>query len=131
MQIKLAIFVVDDTTHTPWGKCSVKASVLGVGEKMISNVWHVPTIKKNLLCLFILTRMNSLNYTKKGYNRATTIQKLETFILLSDVKKNRGNWNPQMIDVFENFYKKRTFLSRLYFDIWEEKKDIFTFLELD
>jgi hypothetical protein len=47
----ISIFLVDDTTQTPYGRGPVKVSLLGIGEKMISNVWCVPTFKKNLLSL--------------------------------------------------------------------------------
>ena len=45
------IFLVDDTKHTPYGKGVVKVSLPRIGEKMISNVWYVPSFKKNLLSL--------------------------------------------------------------------------------
>jgi len=46
-----SICLVDDTKHTPYGKGAVKVFLLGIGEKMISNVWYVPTFKKILLSL--------------------------------------------------------------------------------
>jgi len=46
-----SIFLADDTKHTPYGKGAVKVFLPGIGEKMISNVWYVPTFKKNLLSL--------------------------------------------------------------------------------
>jgi hypothetical protein len=49
--------LVDDTTHTPYGKGSVKVSLLGIGEKMISNVWYVPTFKNNLLSLVMIQQV--------------------------------------------------------------------------
>eukprot|EP00253_Pinus_taeda_P022127 PITA_22127 len=46
-----SIFLADDTKHTPNGKGVVKVFLPDIGEKMISNVWYVPSFKKNLLCL--------------------------------------------------------------------------------
>eukprot|EP00253_Pinus_taeda_P013735 PITA_13735 len=46
-----SIFLADDTKHTPYGKGVVKVFLLGIGEKKISNVWYVPSFKKNLLSL--------------------------------------------------------------------------------
>jgi hypothetical protein len=45
------IYLVDDTTHIPQGKGSVKVFIPVIGEKWISNVWYVPTFKKKLLSL--------------------------------------------------------------------------------
>jgi hypothetical protein len=45
------IYLVDDTTHIPQGKGSVKVFLPGIGEKWISNVWYVPNFKKYLLYL--------------------------------------------------------------------------------
>jgi hypothetical protein len=45
------IYLADDTTHIPQGKGSMKVFLPGIGEKRISNVWYVPTFKKNLLSL--------------------------------------------------------------------------------
>eukprot|EP00253_Pinus_taeda_P014344 PITA_14344 len=46
-----SIFLADDTKDTPYGKGAVKVFLPGIGEKTISNVWYVPTFKKNLLSL--------------------------------------------------------------------------------
>jgi hypothetical protein len=45
------IYLADGTTHIPQGKGSVKVFLPEIGEKWISNVWFVPTFKKNLLSL--------------------------------------------------------------------------------
>jgi hypothetical protein len=46
-----SVFLADNTKHTPNGKGVVKVYLPGIGERMISNVWYVPTFKKNLLSL--------------------------------------------------------------------------------
>jgi len=46
-----SIFILDDTKNTPYGKGVVKVFLPSIGEKMISNVWYVPTFKKNFLSL--------------------------------------------------------------------------------
>ena len=51
-----SIFLADDTKHTPYGKGAVKVFLLGIGEKMIANVWYVPTFKKNLLSLVMIRK---------------------------------------------------------------------------
>jgi hypothetical protein len=45
------VFLTDNTKHTPYGKGVVKVYLHDIGEIMISNVWYVPTFKKNLLSL--------------------------------------------------------------------------------
>eukprot|EP00253_Pinus_taeda_P004274 PITA_04274 len=49
-----SIFLADDTKHTPYGKGVVKVFLPGIGEKMISNVWYVPSFKKTLLSLVMI-----------------------------------------------------------------------------
>ena len=46
-----SIYLADKTKHTPSSKGVVKKILPGIGERMISNVWYVPTFKKNLLSL--------------------------------------------------------------------------------
>lgn len=46
-----SIFLTDDTRHTPCGKCVVKVFLPRIGENLISNVWYVLTLKKNVLSL--------------------------------------------------------------------------------
>jgi hypothetical protein len=58
-----SIFLVDDTTHTPCGKGTVKVSLSRIGEKMISNVWYVPTFKNNLLSLVMIRQSNIQIFT--------------------------------------------------------------------
>jgi hypothetical protein len=45
------VFLADNTKHNPYGKGVVKVYLPYIGERMISNVWYVPTFKKNLLSL--------------------------------------------------------------------------------
>jgi hypothetical protein len=45
------IYLVDDTTHIPQGRGSVKFFLSRIGEKWVSNVWYVPSFKKKLLSL--------------------------------------------------------------------------------
>ena len=49
-----SIFLADDTKHTPYGKGAVKVFLPDIGEKLISNVWYVPTFKKKLLSLVMI-----------------------------------------------------------------------------
>jgi hypothetical protein len=46
-----SVFLADNTKHTPYGKGVVKVYLPDIGKIMISNVWYVPTFKKNLLSL--------------------------------------------------------------------------------
>ena len=46
-----SVFLVDDIVHTPQGKGCVKVYLPGIGEKFLSNIWYVPTLKKKLLSL--------------------------------------------------------------------------------
>ena len=46
-----SIYLVDKTKHNPSGKGVVKFFLPGIGERMISNVWYVPTFKKKLQSL--------------------------------------------------------------------------------
>jgi hypothetical protein len=46
-----SIFLADNTKHTPYGRGVVKVYLPDIGERLISNVWYVPTFKKNLLSL--------------------------------------------------------------------------------
>jgi hypothetical protein len=48
------IYLDDETNHIPQGKGSMEAFLPGIGEKWISNVWHVPSFKKKLLSLVII-----------------------------------------------------------------------------
>jgi len=58
-----SIFLADDTKHTPYEKGVVKVFLLGIGEKMISNVWYVPTFKKKIVVFsHDLTGRTSGNY---------------------------------------------------------------------
>ena len=45
------IHLVDDTIHAPQRKWSVKVSLPRIWQKWISNVWYVPTFRKNLWSL--------------------------------------------------------------------------------
>jgi hypothetical protein len=49
--------LVDDTTHTHYGKGSLKVYLPGIGQKMISNVLYVPTFKKNLFSLVMIQQV--------------------------------------------------------------------------
>jgi len=49
-----SIFLVDDTTHIPRGKGSMKVFLPGIGESIISNVWYVSSFKKTLLSLILI-----------------------------------------------------------------------------
>ncbi len=73
-----SIFLFDDRKHTPYGKGVVKVFLPDIGEKMISNVWYVPSFKKNLLSLVTirqaghqvimedgLVKINSMNQNLK------------------------------------------------------------------
>jgi hypothetical protein len=53
----ITIYLDDDTTHIPQGKGSVKVFLPIIGEKWISNVWYVPTFKKNLLSLVTIQQV--------------------------------------------------------------------------
>jgi hypothetical protein len=46
-----SIFLEDNNKHNPYGKGVVKVYLPDIREQMISNVWYVPTFKKNLLSL--------------------------------------------------------------------------------
>jgi hypothetical protein len=45
------VFLTDNTKHTPYGRGVVKIYLPDIGERMISNVWYLPTFKKNFLSL--------------------------------------------------------------------------------
>jgi hypothetical protein len=76
-----SIFLVDDTTHTPYGKGSVKVSLPGIGEKMISNVWYVPTFKKNLLSLVMIQQAGHQIIMEDGWVKInSTKQNLKTIM---------------------------------------------------
>jgi hypothetical protein len=49
-----SIFLVDNMKHTPYGKGVVKVYLPDIGERMVSNVWYVPTFKNNFLYLFTI-----------------------------------------------------------------------------
>ena len=53
----IPFFLADDTKHTPYGKGAVKVFLPGTGEKMISNVWYVPSFKKKLLSLVTIRQV--------------------------------------------------------------------------
>jgi hypothetical protein len=53
------IYLVDDKTHIPQGKGSIKVFLLGIGEKWFSNVWYVPNFKKK----FVILSHNPTNWT--------------------------------------------------------------------
>jgi hypothetical protein len=48
------ICLADDTTYTPQGKGSVFFSLPGIGKVLLSNVWYVPSFKKNLFSLVLI-----------------------------------------------------------------------------
>jgi hypothetical protein len=48
------IYLADDTSHTPQGKGSVHFFLPGIGKVLLSNVWYVPSFKKNLLSLVLI-----------------------------------------------------------------------------
>ena len=50
------VFLVDNTKHTPYGKGVLKVYLPDIGERMISNVWYVPTFKNNLLSLVTIRK---------------------------------------------------------------------------
>ena len=53
-----SIFLVDDSIHLPQGKGTVNVDLPGIGERLISNVWYVPTFKKNLLSLVVIRQLD-------------------------------------------------------------------------
>jgi hypothetical protein len=50
-------FLEDNTKHNPYGKGVVKVYLPNIGERMISNLWYVPTFKKNLLSLVMIQQV--------------------------------------------------------------------------
>ena len=55
-----SIYLADKTKHTPSGKGVVKVFLPGIRERMISNVWYVPTFKQNLLSLVTIRQVGHM-----------------------------------------------------------------------
>ena len=45
--------------NLPQAKRTVKVELPGIGERLISNVWYVPTFKKNLLSLVVICQLGN------------------------------------------------------------------------
>eukprot|EP00253_Pinus_taeda_P028683 PITA_28683 len=74
-----SIFLADDTKHTPYGKGVVKVFLPGIGEKMISNVWYVPSFKKNLLSLVTIRQVGHQVIMEDGLVKINSVkQNLKT-----------------------------------------------------
>jgi hypothetical protein len=77
----IAAFINKYYTHTPYGKGLVKVSLLGIREKMISNVWYVPTFKKNLLSLVTIQQAGLEVIMEDGWVKINSIkQNLKTIM---------------------------------------------------
>jgi hypothetical protein len=48
------IYLENDTTYNPQGKCSMYFTFQGIGEASISNFWYVSTLKNNLLYVVLI-----------------------------------------------------------------------------
>ena len=75
-----SFFLVDDTVHTPQGKGCVEVYIPDIGEKLISNIWYVPTFKKNLLSLVTIRQAGHAISMRDGL---VTIHSIKKIIKLS------------------------------------------------
>ena len=75
-----SVFLADDTVHTPQEKGCVKVYLPDIGEKLISNIWYVPTFKKNLLSLVTIRQAGHAISMRDGL---VTIHSIKKIIKLS------------------------------------------------
>jgi hypothetical protein len=89
------IYLVDDTTHIPQGKGSVKFFLPGIGEKWISNVWYVPSFKKKLLSLVTIKQVGHQIVMQDGLVKIMSVKdNLKTIMIgYEDGKLLRMNGN--------------------------------------
>lgn len=69
-----SIILVDDTTHTPQGKGSVKVFLPRIWESIISNVWYVPSFKKTLLSLILIHHSSHQRVIEDGKIKINSIK---------------------------------------------------------
>ena len=69
-----SIYLADKTKHTPYGKGVVNFFLLGIGEKMISNVWYVLTFKKFFLSLVTIWQAGHLVIMEDGLVKINSIK---------------------------------------------------------
>jgi hypothetical protein len=69
------VFLAYNTNHTPYGKGVVKVYLLDIGERKISNVWYVPTFKKNLLSLFTIRQEGHQVIMEDGLVKINLVKK--------------------------------------------------------
>ena len=69
-----SIFLADDTKHTPYGKGVVKVFLPDIGEKLISNVWYVPSFKKNLLSLVTIREAGNQVIMEDGLVKINSVK---------------------------------------------------------
>eukprot|EP00253_Pinus_taeda_P028910 PITA_28910 len=74
-----SIFLADDTKHTPYGKGAVKVFLPGIGEKIIFNVWYVPSFKKKVLSLVTIRQAGHQVIMEDGLVKINSVkQNLKT-----------------------------------------------------
>ena len=76
-----SIFLSDDRKHTTYGKGVVKVYLPDIGERLISNVWYVPTFKKNLLSLVLIRQARHQVVSENGLVKINSInQNMKTMM---------------------------------------------------
>ena len=69
-----SFYLADKTKHTPSGKGVVNFFLPGIGERMISNVWYVPTFKQNLLSLVTIRQAGHMVIMEDGLVKINSVK---------------------------------------------------------
>jgi transposase InsO family protein len=77
-----SISLADHTKHTPYGKGIVKVYFPDIGERMISNVWYVPTFKQNLLSLVTIRQEGHQVIMEDGLVKINLVKKYMKTVMI-------------------------------------------------
>jgi hypothetical protein len=77
-----SVFLTDNAKHTPYGKGVVKVYFPDIGERMISNIWYVPTFKKNSLSLVTIRQAGHQVIMEDGLVKINSVkQNMKTMMI--------------------------------------------------
>ena len=87
-------FLADRTQHNTYVKGVVKVYLPDIGERLISNVWYVPTFKKNLLSLVTIRQAGHQVIMEDGLVKINSVKQNMKIVMTGyeDGKLLRMKW---------------------------------------